>query len=102
LCAVLAVDEHADPGEHRVQRDQQTDGAGGDECLVGSARVQSLFERRCDHEGEQNRGEQRHDQLAWCARAELEAAARQRCEWPEGAARNRGERYDQFDFLSGG
>ena len=51
----LAIDEHADPGEHRVQRDQQADRAGGDVRLVRRARVQRLLERRGDHECEQDR-----------------------------------------------
>ena len=38
LGAVLAVADHADPGEHRVERDQQPERADGDERLVRGAR----------------------------------------------------------------
>jgi hypothetical protein len=39
LGAVLAVHDHGQAREHRVQRDQQADRADRDEGLVGAARV---------------------------------------------------------------
>jgi hypothetical protein len=80
LGAAFAVDDHAEPGEHRVEWDQEADRAGGDEGLVGGAGVERLFERGCDHDREQDRGEQGHDQLAGGANAELESSCRQRRE----------------------
>jgi hypothetical protein len=80
LSAAFAVDDHTEPGEHGVQRDQEADRAGGDEGLVGGAGVERLFERWCDHEREQDRREQGHDQLAGGADAELESSRRERSE----------------------
>ena len=77
LGAVLAVADHAEPGEHRVQRDQQAECADRDERLVGDAGVECLLEGWGDHEREQDRREERHDELAGSARGELEAAPRQ-------------------------
>ena len=80
LGAVLAVDDHAESGEHRVQRDEQADGADGDEGLVRRPGVQRLLQRRRDHEREQHRRHERNEQLARRPRGQLKPPARERCE----------------------
>ena len=101
LGAGLAVDDHAEPGEHRVQRDQQADRAGGDERLVRAARVERVLQRGRDHEREQDRGQQRHDQLARCADGELETAARERRERAERVSREARKRPSQVEGSCG-
>ena len=90
--AGLAVDDHADAGEHAVQRDQQADRADGDEAHVVEAADPSdrSRERRRDHEGEQDRREQRDEQLPRCAGAEREPASGERGERGSASGRGRG------------
>jgi hypothetical protein len=72
---VVAVDDHADPGEHRVDGNQEPDRADGDKRLVADTGVQRLPERRSDHEREQDRHRQRHEQLVEAARGQLASNA---------------------------
>jgi hypothetical protein len=85
LCAADAVDYDAQPGEHRVQRNQEADRPDRDEGLVARARLQRRLQRRRDHEREHDRRYERDEQLARGARGELEATSREGCERTEGA-----------------
>ena len=80
LGAALAVDDHAEAEEERVQRHQQADRADRDVRLVACRGVQRGFQRRRDHECEQHRRQQRHDELARRARGQREAAACERAQ----------------------
>jgi hypothetical protein len=70
LRTALAVDDHTEPGEHRVQGDQQAERADGDERLVARTRVQRLLECGRDDEREQDGREKRHDELPRSARGQ--------------------------------
>ena len=56
---------------------------GRDERFVGRRRLQGLLERRGDHEREQDRREERNDELSRCSDAELKAPAGERPDRPE-------------------
>ena len=84
--AAFLIDEDADSGEHRVQRDQQSDRADRDVRLVARTRVQRLLQRRRDHECEENRREQRNEELARRPRGEREPSGRERPRDAETAA----------------
>ena len=72
------VDDDADAGEGTRQRDEQADGADDDErAVVGTAApgcLDDLGQCRGDHQGEQQRGGQRGEDLARGVRAERDPA----------------------------
>src|SRR5215467_11201238 len=57
------VDDHADAGERAGERDEQTDGADDDEGGVVAASGDHLGQCRGDDQGEQQRGDQRREDL---------------------------------------
>ena len=67
LRAAVAVDDHAQAGEDRGQRNEQSDGPDGHESDVVDVGVQPaerLAQGGGDHGGEQDRGQQRDGDLA--------------------------------------
>ena len=79
LSAAIAVHDHPDPAKDAAERNEQADRADGNEALVVDPRGRGdgLGECRRDHIGEQDRGEERDEDLAWGMGAEYEPAAGQ-------------------------
>src|SRR5436305_2166267 len=90
------VDDDADPGEGAGERDEQSDGADDDEgAVVGASRPgrrDQLGQGRSDHQGEQQRGGKRGEDLARGVGAEGDPAPGQGGPGgqPSGSARSTG------------
>src|SRR5215468_6051669 len=68
------VDDHADACERAGERDEQADGADDDEGGVAAASGDHLGKCRGDDQGEQQRGDQRREDLARGVRTEHDPA----------------------------
>jgi hypothetical protein len=86
LSTLLPIDDHTEPGEHRVEGNQETRRADRDEGLVLRTRMQGGLERRRDHECEHDRRQQRDNQFSWRAHRQVKSPLGKRCERVEGSS----------------